>query len=177
MKTHLVSINDLPPDGKEFTLDDPEIWDKPIREFKMDCRILEPLRGKVFVQPVDEGILVRGDLRGKVAVPCNRCTEDANVNIDVEFSEYEDIPPESGAKDDEQEGCVIYKMHAPMLNLAEVGWEQFMLALPVQPLCMPDCKGLCPSCGTNLNAGECDCVKDNDDTRMAALRGVKIAKK
>lgn len=177
MRKHLVSINDLPPDGKEFELVDPDIWLEPIREFKMDCRILEPLHGKVFVQPVDEGILIRGELQGKVAVPCNRCAEDASVKIDAEFNEYEDIPSETGAKDDEQEGCIIYERHAPMLNLAEIGWEQFMLAMPVQPLCRPDCRGLCPHCGVNLNMNECSCQNDAGDPRMAALRNVTVDRK
>lgn len=177
MKKHLVSINDLPPDGKEFTLDDPDIWLEPIREFKMDCRILEPLHGKVFVQPVDEGVLVRGDLHGKVIVPCNRCAEDAAVAINADFSEYEEIPPETGAKDDDLDGCIIYKMHAPMLNLAEIGWEQFMLAMPAQPLCRSDCKGLCQHCGANLNLSECSCRKESGDPRLAALRDVKVAQK
>ena len=35
--------------------------------------------------------------------------------------------------------------------------EQFVLTLPMKPLCSDDCKGLCPVCGTNLNRGTCDC--------------------
>lgn len=177
MGKNLVSINDLPPDGKEFDLDDPEIWLGPIQEFKMDYKIVEPLHGKVFVQPVDEGVLVRGDLKGVVSVPCNRCAEDATVTINTDFSEYEEIPPEPNSKDEGQKGCIVYQMHAPMLNLAEVGWEQFMLSLPVQPLCKDDCKGLCPECGANLNLDECSCKSETGDPRMAALRGVKVAKK
>lgn len=177
MKKHLISINDLPPDGKEFMLDDQDIWLGPIGDFRMDCRILEPLRGKVFVQRADEGVLLRGSLQGKIAVPCNRCTEDAVVAIDSHFDEYEEIPPEDiHKKKDQPDGYIVYQMHAPMLDLGELGWEQFMLAQPIQPVCKEDCKGLCPECGKNLNEGDCDCNKDAGDPRMAALRGVKINK-
>lgn len=177
MKKHLISINDLPPDGKEYDLDDQDIWLEPIQEFKMDYKIVEPLHGKVFVQPVDEGILVKGSLRGAVTAPCNRCTEDAAITIDTEFSEYEDIPPESHSKMDEHGAAIVYERHAPMLNLGEVGWEQFMLALPIQPLCKEDCKGLCPQCGANLNNGSCSCTTDQGDPRLSALRGVTITRK
>ena len=48
--------------------------------------------------------------------------------------------------------------------------EQFYLALPMKPLCRDACKGLCPHCGTNLNASSCDCAPAWQDPRLAALR-------
>ena len=48
-------------------------------------------------------------------------------------------------------------------------WEDIVLALPPKLLCRPDCKGLCPRCGQNLNEGECPC-KPEGDPRWAALR-------
>lgn len=177
MKKQLVAINDLPPDGKEFELTDQEIWLEPIKEFKMDCRITEPIKGKVFVQRADEGVLVRGRLEGEVAVPCVRCAEDAPVHIDARFDEYEEIPPENAKRGDlDHGGYIVHDRHAPMLNLAEVGWEQFMLALPVQAVCREDCKGLCPTCGANLNESACGCEKTTVDPRMAPLSGLKIKK-
>lgn len=174
MSTRLISINDLPPDGKEFELTDQAIWLDPIREFKMDCRIIRPLSGKVFVQPVDEGVLVRGELTGEVSTPCGRCAEDAKVDIDANFSEYEEIQPENSK--DAHEGYVVYERHAPMLDLAKVGWEQFMLALPLNPVCRDDCKGLCPQCGANLNETTCACETNAGDPRLAALRNVKVSR-
>ncbi len=64
-----------------------------------------------------------------------------------------------------------------MLDLGGVAWEQFMLAMPVNPLCRPDCKGLCPICGANLNLEACDCHKEEEDPRMAPLRNLKVGKK
>ena len=61
-------------------------------------------------------------------------------------------------------------------DLAGLLWEEFVLALPVRPLCKPDCKGLCPDCGKNLNEGSCSCVRDEGDPRLAALRGLKVKK-
>ena len=174
MRKYLVSINDLPPGGKEFTLDDQEIWLAPLREFHMECRIETPLTARISVMPAEDGCLVRGLLSGGVVVPCNRCAEDADVSINARFEEFEDIPPEekSAGLDATPDGAshVVYDRHAPMLVLAAVCCEQFMLALPVAPLCREDCKGLCPVCGTNLNDGQCACTPDTDDPRMAPLR-------
>lgn len=176
MNKYLVSINELPPSGKEFNLDDQEIWLEPLKEFKMDCRITSPMRAHVFVMPADDGCLVRGELTGAVVVPCNRCAENADINIDNKFDEYEEIPEMTRAIQDNKngEGHIVFDRGAPMLNLAEVLWEQFMLALPVNPLCKPDCKGLCPECGANLNLGNCSCETLTGDPRLSALKDFKI---
>lgn len=172
MNKHLVSINDLPPGGKEFVLDDQNVWLDPIREFKMDCAITTPLKMTAFVMPADSGCLVRGHMEGSVTVPCNRCAENANISLDAKFDEYEEIPEESHAKNDESH--IVFDRNAPMLNLGDVAWEQFMLAMPQTPLCKKDCKGLCPQCGANLNLGPCDCRGDDGDPRLAALRNLKL---
>jgi uncharacterized protein len=46
------------------------------------------------------------------------------------------------------------------LAVDEILREQVLLALPMKALCNVDCKGLCPTCGTNLNSTSCDCPKE-----------------
>lgn len=176
MNKYLVSINDLPPDGKNFELDDQEIWLEPLREFKMECRITQPLKIKFFVMPADAGCIVRGQLNGSVVVPCSRCAEDAKIDMDARFDEYEEIPEQGRGKGRDVEGHIVFDRNAPMLNLAEVAWEQFMLAMPPQILCRENCKGLCPQCGANLNLGECGCKTEDGDPRLSALRNLAVRK-
>lgn len=171
MRKWLVSLNDLPPDGREFTLDDQQIWLEPLKEFKMDCRISAPLAAKIRVSPAEDGCLVRGSLAGAVVLPCNRCAEDAPVNIESRFEEFEEVPADEVSRGDSP---IVFEQHSPMLDLAAVAWEEFMLSLPVNPLCRPDCKGLCPQCGANLNAAPCSCQLDEADPRMAPLRDFVI---
>ena len=59
------------------------------------------------------------------------------------------------------------------IDLGEMMREQFYLALPMKPLCNDDCKGLCPICGTNLNRGTCDCNRQWEDPRLAALKTLR----
>ena len=49
-------------------------------------------------------------------------------------------------------------------------WETLITALPAALVCSPDCKGLCPQCGANLNKGPCGCRKDTKDPRFDILR-------
>jgi hypothetical protein len=46
-------------------------------------------------------------------------------------------------------------------------------ALPLKPLCREECKGLCPSCGADLNKGPCSCKGKKGDPRLAALKKLK----
>lgn len=178
MKNNLVAINELPPDGKDFVLNDQGAWQEPIEEFDMDCQIIVPLNMRLHVQRADEGVLLRGTLKGGVSLPCDRCLEDTQYPIDSKIEEYEEIPPEKRkSKEPEEEGYIVYEKHVPMLDLNRVAWEQFMMSLPIVPLCNKDCKGLCPDCGKNLNEGECECLKETGDPRLAILKDVKIGEK
>ncbi|MCL6630530.1 MAG: DUF177 domain-containing protein, partial [Armatimonadetes bacterium] len=56
-----------------------------------------------------------------------------------------------------------------VLDLDELIRQSVLIAIPIQPLCTADCKGLCPSCGQNLNMGKCMCLHDNVDTPFKAL--------
>ena len=181
-----IALNNIAPTGTTLVLDDPTIWSVPMQECGMDCRIVRPLVGTITLLPQEDGCLVRGNLKGEVVVPCNRCAEEARLNIDSSFDSFEPFPeddesetPNSKEKDfDSEADDLIVRLvdGAPEINLAGLLWEEFVLALPVRPLCKPDCKGLCPDCGKNLNEGPCSCVRDEGDPRLAALRGLKVHK-
>lgn len=48
--------------------------------------------------------------------------------------------------------------------------DDIVIRYPSKLLCSPDCKGLCPNCGKNLNEGDCDCAKEQTDPRLDALK-------
>ena len=80
-----IALNNIAPEGKTFVMDDPAIWSVPMTECGMDCRVVQPLVGTVTLLPQEDGCLVRGNLKGEVVVPCNRCAEDAHLIIDSSF--------------------------------------------------------------------------------------------
>jgi uncharacterized protein len=55
------------------------------------------------------------------------------------------------------------------IDLAEAVREHVLLNLPLRPLCRPDCAGLCPVCGKNLNQGPCGGHDEQADERLAVL--------
>ena len=69
---------------------------------------------------------------------------------------------------DEDLDTAFYRDH--VLDLAEMLREQFYLALPMQPLCRPDCQGLCPTCGIDRNVDTCQCKTEWIDPRLSVLK-------
>ena len=63
------------------------------------------------------------------------------------------------------------------IDLAPALREQILLAVPPPPVCDEACKGLCPTCGKDLNAGDCGCEKTTIDPRWAALKSIQLEKK
>jgi uncharacterized protein len=61
----------------------------------------------------------------------------------------------------------------PVLPFDDVVREQVLMAIPMKPLCREDCRGLCPECGADWNAGDCACEKTKVDPRLEVLKGLK----
>ncbi|MFQ8735541.1 MAG: YceD family protein [Bilophila wadsworthia] len=172
-----IALNNIAPEGKTFVMDDPAIWSVPMTECGMDCRVVQPLVGTVTLLPQEDGCLVRGNLRGEVVVPCNRCAEDAHLIIDSSFDSFEPFPqaddetePQRQRKAVRQRGRRAHRQAGGRRAEDQSGrpaLEEFVLALRYV-LCASLIAGLCPDCGKNLNEGSCSCVRDEGDPRLAA---------
>jgi uncharacterized protein len=178
MKAYWASLADLPPQGVDFAIEDAALWDSLMEEFRLDCRLPQCPKAELRVLPVEGGFLVRGRITGVFVLPCSRCAEDASVPFEEGFEHFVALPPESQGeaeeRDDEGEAHLrILAGGVPELDLAGLCGEEFVLALPVKALCAPDCKGLCPACGTNRNEVSCACAAEADP-RLAALGALKI---
>ncbi|MEW5773733.1 MAG: DUF177 domain-containing protein [Thermodesulfobacteriota bacterium] len=167
-------ITDIPAEGREFSFADQSLWTGPAETFSMRLAVAEPLEATLFVIPQKRGAYLRGRLSGTVVLPCDRCAADARVEVDHDFEYVDELPEPGEAAEDTwlREGKAGLELDA-----AGLLWEQFLLALPTHVLCRPECKGLCASCGADLNVATCDCAPSGGDPRLAALRGLKVGKK
>ncbi|HXF01283.1 MAG TPA: DUF177 domain-containing protein [Solirubrobacterales bacterium] len=95
------------------------------------------------------GYAVRMRFTAHVSGPCMRCLEDADVTVDVDAREV----GQQGTQDEELRSPYI---EDDQLDLASWAHDALALALPLQPVCRPDCKGLCPVCGASLNDADPD---------------------
>ncbi len=106
-----------------------------------------------------------GAITGSATVACRRCLVDTTVQVSENVHV---LYAEAGDEIDDPE---VYPLErkARAIDLRPAVREQWLLAVPRFPVCRDDCKGLCPTCGAELNAGPCSCPTVVD-VRLAALR-------
>jgi len=135
-----------------------------------------PLEVTATAELLDGQIRITGSLETKIELVCARCLEpvieDVNRSFDLFYRPVtKDLKPrEDRLKDDDTE---IGFFEGEGLFLADVLKEQVLLALPLKVICRSDCRGLCPSCGANLNHEECRCETHATDPRLAPLARLK----
>ena len=119
------------------------------------------------------GILAVGSAHMRLNQACRRCLElfetEVSFEIEEEFVPCVNVQTGTGLAiaDKDSPELVIDEHH--MLDLTEVLRQYVILAASDPGLCRPDCKGLCPSCGSVLNLGPCDCQKVSVDPRFTVL--------
>ncbi|MDK2954511.1 MAG: hypothetical protein PWQ57_7 [Desulfovibrionales bacterium] len=166
-----LSLTGVPAEGREYIYSDQSLWTENLRRFEIPVETTQPLSATLFVQPQDKGVFVRGTLSGSLRIPCDRCAEPFELDLAHEFELFEEVSPEDPA-----EASDLLRTAGGVLELDAAGllWEQFVLALPEHALCHPDCRGLCSTCGANLNITACQCESEDGDPRLAVLRNLKI---
>jgi len=167
-----LNLSNLPPEGREFELSSSNEWLDFVRQFGLKFKLAMPLEMIFTVLPQRKGFLVHGQLKGKAIFECDRCLEPVEIEVEIRFDFFEEKEP----TDPENLGEPLLRYHDGHfeLNVFQVMWEQFLLSLPEKRLCSPECKGLCPKCGKNLNAGPCACEQSQGDPRLAIFRQLKI---
>ena len=113
-----------------------------------------------------------GRIEGTINASCRRCLTDvvAPVAADVQLH-FVDADEET-AEDDPDVYVISVKQHE--LDIRPAIREEWLLAVPAFVVCKDDCKGLCPTCGADLNLGACDCAPPIDP-RWNALRSLDDA--
>jgi uncharacterized protein len=119
------------------------------------------LRGDLRFTRIEKGILVEGEVKTEIQVPCVRCLEPFPLPATLEIEEI----------------VGLSKSPSVSYSITDEGWfesslllrEQALVSIPLKALCSPECKGMCPECGGNLNSEDCGCIQEPVDLRMAAL--------
>ncbi len=101
-------------------------------------------------------LLLKGNTRLEVLIPCARCLEPVAVGLEIQF----DTETELENRD---------YIDGYNLNVDQLVHDEALLVWPERVLCREDCRGLCSVCGQNLNEGSCKCEPTDLDPRMAKV--------
>jgi uncharacterized protein len=157
----------LPGTERRYTIEPIEI------EVYPDLELAAPIEGEVRLSRTGRSILARAHLSTAIESPCSRCLTPvvAPIDVDIEEEALPSIDIDSGLQVDvsEEPDALRLDDHHE-LDLAEPIREAISLAEPIALLCRPDCAGLCPVCGVDLNTvNEHDHPEESLDPRLAAL--------
>ena len=124
----------------------------------------EPINVDVDLESVSDGILATGSVTARWRSECRRCLADVADEAVGGFQELFEPQAREGE---------TYPLRHEHVDLEPLARETLLLELPLAPLCREDCRGLCPSCGADLNQGQCACVRVERDPRWAALDALR----
>ena len=111
-----------------------------------------PVRVKASFKGNAGSVLLDTELLYTTVMPCDRCGEVTSREWNRRFSHV-----------------LVSELNE---DLDELLREDILLDLPSKYLCSPDCKGLCPKCGKNLNEGDCGCDRKEIDPRLEVLKSL-----
>lgn len=118
----------------------------------------------LVAESLSDGIVVNGSIRAPFQGECRRCLSPLAGFIDVDVHELYQVhvtDPEA------------FPIVGDQIDLVPMVRETVLLEIPDAPVCRPDCAGLCPHCGVDLNVTTCDCVAEAIDPRWAALEDLR----
>ena len=129
-----------------------------------DCEIREPAKVKGVVENRAGVVTLTADTVLEYQTVCDRCLRPLTRTVQKQFVHT----LVSALNDEDNDDFILVEdMH---FDLDELLREDILLHIPTKELCKPDCKGLCPTCGRDLNDGPCGC-KPANLSPFAALKG------
>ncbi len=129
----------------------------------------DDVRVKVSAYQSGESYAFRGILSTKLSIHCDRCFElydqDIDHNFEVIYTSEENV--------DKDDNIMFLSPLDVEIDLQPYIRDTIMLNIPFKKLCSDSCKGLCATCGANLNKQKCTCTNEMIDPRWDSLKELR----
>ncbi len=188
----LVKVEAIPEDGLVFQEPIPlELLSRFLSEVDDGAgfRATKPSELRARLHKVSGGVLLEGNFSLQMTTSCSRCLQEVPTRISVPFtlnlvSRPRNEDQESGLTDEDErsERAASFRVESAdeewfdgkIIDFEPILREQLLLALPMYVVCREDCRGLCSSCGQDLNEKPCGCEPAAIDSRLAILKDIKL---
>jgi uncharacterized protein len=131
-----------------------------------------PVTGTLQVSKSDREVIVIGKITSELDLQCSRCLKGfrrpLDIPVTVVYHPVEEIAEERHELRNDEMDMGFYR--GEEIDLEELVREQVLLNMQMKPLCNENCKGICPNCGADLNAGACGCETQKIDPRLKVLK-------
>ena len=131
---------------------------------------IKSIKGDVTLTRTKSGIMVKCEMTALVTGICSRCLKPIDYEVSYRFDE-ESLPSVTMSEGSSSPGQFdnLTIDEGQTLDLNEAIQQYTLLTMPAKPLCHPDCAGICPSCGQDLNKYPCQCPSRTHDQRWSKL--------
>lgn len=142
-----------------------------------ECQFLAPVTVSLAVAREFDHIRVNGTVGTKVGLVCSRCLceflSELSSTFTIFYTKAATAQPEDEVELGEQDLISATYSGDEIDFSAEIA-EQILLGIPYKPLCSEECKGLCASCGADLNNSDCSCSGNAASMVFSSLKGLKV---
>lgn len=137
-----------------------------------DARLEKPFQVAITLQLETDRWHVTGTIDGEMVLLCSRCLDPFSHATTVDVQRDYVAGPDKASRLPELEVIedVVY-LEDGQFSVRRLVEEELIIALPMIPLCRPDCAGLCPGCGAELNRELCHCQAKESNSPFAILKG------
>ena len=142
--------------NEKFSIDDGEF----LKETRVDKDVL--LTGEIL--KIDDGTVFTGKIEYTLSDECARCLKEFDRKIESKFQ------AELVQKEDIESDEIQLLVTDGTIKMDETIKQLIYLSLPMKSICSKACKGICPSCGVNLNNEKCKCENSLTDPRFEKLK-------
>jgi uncharacterized protein len=175
-----ITVSNIPEEGLNLRFSKDRGWlENAVSDEAEPFKCAQDTRISCQLRKLAENIFLEGSVDTVLELACSRCLEAATLSINASFR-YTLVPLPDRHEIDVELGSADLEYgyyEEDTIDLEPLILEQILLQIPIRVLCREDCRGLCPSCGANLNAKNCRCRDAVVDERFAVLKNLKITKK
>jgi len=170
-----IKLDEIPESGLALDIKEEGAVFNDFAGGKLDFSFSSPVAAHLEVSKRGRSIFISGDIKTKVHFNCGRCLKEFDLPFDTDFASYYERGTETEKEKELHSADMdVNFISGDTLDTTELLLGQISLELPLQPLCIETCKGLCPKCGADLNLGECGCGDhDKADSKFAKLKDFK----
>jgi len=138
-----------------------------------ECRFLGPLHLDFTIAREFDHIRAHGHVETKVRFTCSRCLAEYETGLCTEFTIFYTKTTRVPVEEEialAEEDLVSVSYEGDTIDFTNEVAEQVLMEIPLKPLCSEGCKGLCSTCGADLNTGECGCARSGAGFTFSALK-------
>lgn len=134
-----------------------------------ELELVDNLQFQGVIENAAPFLELHGQAIAKLQQTCSRCLANFEQEFIVEIAEAFTNKQEALSPDDAYE---VAFFSGDEIDIAPALLRSLLLELPMRPLCRPDCQGLCPNCGADLNQQPCSCKHEDIDIRLSKLQAL-----